>query len=151
MKEKFIRRFPNILEENFMLVTFFVSTTSMLGSLYYSEIEKLDPCSLCWYQRIFMYPLVFISAVAYLRKDYKAYFYVLPLSLIGILIAAYHYYIEQTSSDSIIGNCSASVPCNEVVLSYLGFITIPFMSFMAFLTINIVTLGYVFLKNRHGK
>ena len=30
------------------------------GSLYFSEVMHLSPCTLCWYQRLMMYPLVFV-------------------------------------------------------------------------------------------
>jgi len=31
-----------------------ITTTSMLGSLYFSEIVNYKPCRLCWYQRAAM-------------------------------------------------------------------------------------------------
>ena len=48
-------------------LTFALAAT--LGSLYYSEIAGFVPCTLCWYQRILMYPLVIISLVGILRQD----------------------------------------------------------------------------------
>ena len=41
-----------------------VAIVATLGSLYFSEIRHFVPCVLCWYQRILMYPLVPILAVA---------------------------------------------------------------------------------------
>ena len=35
-----------------------------LGSLYFSEVRQFQPCLLCWYQRILMYPLIIIFGVA---------------------------------------------------------------------------------------
>ena len=34
-----------------------VVTAATLGSLFLSEVMELPPCSLCWYQRLFMFPL----------------------------------------------------------------------------------------------
>ncbi|MRA58622.1 disulfide bond formation protein B, partial [Bacillus thuringiensis] len=48
--------------------TSFVATS---GSLFLSEIMKYEPCTLCWYQRIFMYPLVILLGIGIVKKDYK--------------------------------------------------------------------------------
>jgi protein-disulfide isomerase len=40
-----------------------VATASTLGALFFSEIMELPPCLLCWYQRIFMFPLVLLLPV----------------------------------------------------------------------------------------
>lgn len=34
----------------------------------FSEIQQYEPCKLCWYQRILMYPIVLITTVAYIQK-----------------------------------------------------------------------------------
>lgn len=61
----------------------FVSLIATLGSLYLSEIKGFIPCDLCWFQRIFMYPLVLILGIATLQNDWKVVRYALPLSVIG--------------------------------------------------------------------
>src|SRR3989344_5301181 len=71
-------------------IVFLVSAAATLGSLYFSEILKLPPCVLCWYQRIFMYPIAFISGIALYRKGKSWAWYVLPLALIGLAVAIYH-------------------------------------------------------------
>ncbi|WP_082321816.1 disulfide bond formation protein B [Variovorax paradoxus] len=38
-------------------MAFLVAFASTLGSLFFSEVMKLEPCVLCWYQRIAMFPL----------------------------------------------------------------------------------------------
>ena len=48
---------------------FAVASTAMLGSLYLSEIADFIPCTLCWYQRIAMYPLVPLLGIAAWRRD----------------------------------------------------------------------------------
>ena len=49
-----------------------------LGSLYFSEVKGFIPCDLCWYQRIFMYPLAVILGIAVYRGDKSAAWYALP-------------------------------------------------------------------------
>src|SRR3989344_3289261 len=52
-----------------LVLGFLVSLTAVAGSLFYSEIMGFEACILCWWQRIFIYPTVFIFAVALWRQD----------------------------------------------------------------------------------
>ena len=45
-----------------------IALIATIGSLFYSEILGFTPCLYCWYQRILMYPLVFIFATALVFK-----------------------------------------------------------------------------------
>ncbi|OGM18933.1 hypothetical protein A2686_03920 [Candidatus Woesebacteria bacterium RIFCSPHIGHO2_01_FULL_38_10] len=122
-----------------------VSITATLGSLYFSEVADFTPCKLCWYQRIFMYPLPFIFASALIKKTKEVWNFVLPLSIVGAIIAAYHYYL-QINPDAL-APCSAigfSVSCSDRFITYFGYITIPWMSLSAFLLISFFML---ILKN----
>jgi len=67
-------------------LAFAVALTAMLGSLYFSEIARFIPCTLCWYQRILMYPLTVIILVGIIERDEFLPKYVLPLSIIGIIL-----------------------------------------------------------------
>ena len=40
-----------------------VAAAATSGALFLGEVTGLLPCVLCWYQRIFMFPLVFVLAV----------------------------------------------------------------------------------------
>ena len=138
----------NIIAQNYYChFVLFVSLVGTLMSLYYSNVELLEPCVLCWYQRILLYPLVVIGLVGALTKDKYAKFYILPLSLAGTFLAGYHYLIQKTDWFEQIGTCSANNPCNAIDLEYLGFITIPFLSFLAFNAISIVT-AYAWYQSR---
>lgn len=117
-----------------------VAVVAMSGSLYFSEVRAFVPCSLCWYQRIFMYPLVFILGIASFRQDKRIVPYVLPLSIIGGLIAFWHVLEENIPSLSI-PVCNVGVPCTLKYVNYLGFITIPVMSLTAFTLITIILFG----------
>jgi disulfide bond formation protein DsbB len=116
--------------------SWFVALSGMLGSLYYSEIEKFAPCVLCWYQRIFLYPLVFILPVGIIRKDKMIHTYIFPLVLAGLVIAFYHVLLIQGIIPHKIAPCQIGVSCSEKYINYFGFITIPFLSFLAFATIT---------------
>jgi disulfide bond formation protein DsbB len=71
-----------------------VGVTATLGSLYYSEIVGFVPCTLCWYQRICMYPLAVILPIAAARGDEGVRRYVTPLAVVGAGISAYHYLVQ---------------------------------------------------------
>ena len=117
-------------------LAFAPALTAMLGSLYYSEIAGFVPCTLCWYQRILMYPLSLIILVGILQQDEYLPNYVLPFSIIGIGVSSYHYLIQR----GILAHpaaCSVGIPCNSSYVNYFGFVTIPFMALVAFIMITV--------------
>ncbi len=125
---------------NILYIAWIQSILATLGSLYYSEIKNYTPCILCWYQRILMYPLVLIIAVGIYRKDKGLPFYVLPLSIPGMLIALYHVLLQKGILPEAIAPCSIGASCLTKYTGYFGFITIPVMAFTAFTVINICFL-----------
>ncbi|MEX2586365.1 MAG: disulfide oxidoreductase [Actinomycetota bacterium] len=116
-----------------------VAAVSTAGSLYYSEAAGLVPCELCWYQRIAMYPLVVVLGIAALRRDFSIRFYVLPLSLIGLSISSYHYWLQLNPGQGA-DFCTAGVPCSAMLVSEFGFISIPFMAGCGFAAITALLL-----------
>jgi len=106
-----------------------------LGSLYFSEIAHFPPCVLCWYQRIFMYPLTLVIPVGIVRKDKHLPFYVLPLATIGALIAAYHNLLYYKIIPEAALPCALGVSCTSKFIEFFGFVTIPFLSFVAFVIV----------------
>ncbi len=113
---------------------------AMTGSLYFSEIMHYIPCTLCWYQRILMYPLTAIIAVGLLRRDENAPYYILPLSLLGQAISTYHYLVQKTDLFGVPTACQVGVPCTSIWINWFGFITIPFLAMVAFFVITIMAL-----------
>jgi disulfide bond formation protein DsbB len=105
---------------------------SFLGSMTFSNILMYPPCVLCWYQRIFMFPLSIILMVGILRKDILVHLYVLPLALMGWTIALYHNLLYYKIIPDTIAPCSTGVSCTVKYVEYFGFITIPLLSFVAF-------------------
>lgn len=121
----------------FYYIAWVQALVATLGSLFFSEVMKFTPCKLCWFQRIFMYPLIFIIAAGIIRKDKKLYQYVLPLSVIGWIISLYHNLIYYHVISEAIVPCSIDVPCTTKFFAWFGFITIPLLSFTAFSVITI--------------
>lgn len=120
-------------------LTFLIALTATLGSLYLSEVRNFIPCTLCWYQRILMYPLVIIILVGIIEQDDFLSTYILPFSLIGTAVSTYHYLIQLGLGGGESGACTVGIPCSARYLNYFGFITIPFMALTAFLLITLIT------------
>jgi disulfide bond formation protein DsbB len=122
--------------------SFLISLIATLGSLFFSEIMNFVPCSLCWYQRIFMYSLVFIFLINLLYPDRSVFKYSFPLVIIGLIISIYHNLLILKIIPENLSPCVSGVPCSVDYLNYFGFITIPLLSFMAFLIIFILLTLY---------
>lgn len=135
------------LNKLILLLAFIFVLVATFGSLYFSEILKFQPCTLCWYQRICMYPLVIILCVGILENDKNIYKYVLPLSIVGWIIAVYHNLIQYNIIPETIKVCSAIGSCTERYVNLFGFITIPLLSLIAFTMINVLMVVY-FLQRK---
>ncbi|MEM7800065.1 MAG: disulfide oxidoreductase [Chloroflexota bacterium] len=119
----------------FALIVSLVATT---GSLYFSEIRYFEPCRLCWFQRIFMYPLAIMMLVGVVKQDEGISDYVLPIATIGWFIAIYH--IGMQFGFIALSTACTGVSCGVTYINWLGFITIPVLSFTAF-TLILISLG----------
>lgn len=108
-----------------------VALVATLGSLYYSEIAGYVPCTLCWYQRIAMYPMALLLGIAAVRHDTAIRRYLIPLSLVGATISIYHYQLQRFPSQASF-SCTESVPCALTYVWQFHYISIPFMALSAF-------------------
>ncbi len=120
------------LRSQSLYIGLFIALVGTVGSLYFSEIMHLTPCVLCWYQRIALYPLVFIFATGIIKKTHDAWNYALPLISIGGLIGLYQVLLVEKLVPETAGTCALGVPCSLATWNLFGFITIPFLSFVAF-------------------
>ena len=137
------------MHNTILRISFLLALAGTLGSLYFSEFMKFPPCTLCWYQRIFMYPLVFIFAVGLWREDRSVWTYALPLSLAGLAIAGYHNLLYYGFISEGLVPCTKDLSCTTRQLELFGFITIPLMSLVGFLMFNI--LGLIAVRgSKHG-
>lgn len=109
-----------------------LATVATLGSLFFSEVMDLPPCVLCWYQRIFMYPLVIVLLIGLFPLDAKVVRYALPLAVVGWCFAVYHYLLYSGFIPENLQPCSQGVSCAEINLELFGFVTIPMLSIVAF-------------------
>ncbi|MGF7048474.1 disulfide bond formation protein DsbB [Paenibacillus sp. DS2015] len=117
-----------------LYLAWLVCVIATCSSLYLSEVLHYEPCRLCWFQRIFMYPQVILLAIASYKNDRSIVPYLLPLSIIGGSISIYHYLEQQVPAFAKIAPCTVGVPCNVDYLNWFGFITIPLLALIAFVT-----------------
>jgi disulfide bond formation protein DsbB len=136
-REVTIHRFT-ASQKTIVFIALVAAWIATLGSLYLSEILHFVPCTLCWYQRILMYPLAIILLVGLLRKDRGIFTYVLPFSVLGIGVSTYHYLLQKTNLFASSAVCDTGIPCTTTWINFFGFVTIPFLALIAFLTISLM-------------
>ena len=127
----------------FIFFSFLISFIATFGSLFFSEIMNFIPCSLCWYQRIFMYPLVVLFLMNLLYPDDKIFKYSFPLVFTGWLISIYHNLLMFKIIPEKLSPCIQGVPCSVDYINWFGFITIPLLSFFSY---TIILILLIFLK-----
>lgn len=134
-------------KDPFTLIYFawIVNIVSFTGSMFYSNYMMLPPCTLCWAQRICIFPMSFILAVGFLKKDKNVVWYALPLVVIGWIISLYHNLLYYKIIPQAITACTSGVSCTAKQIEYLGFITIPLMAYVS-LTLTLICL-LIFYKN----
>ena len=121
----------------FLFAAWLIATVSTLGSLFFSEVMELPPCSLCWYQRIFMFPLPVVLFMGLMPTDSQGFDasaarYGLPLAVIGGLIALYHLGLQTGVIPESAAPCTQGVSCTDVTMQLFGFLSIPMLSFLSF-------------------
>ena len=129
----FLMRF---IQENALAFAFIVALMATAGSLFYSEVIGFEPCKLCWFQRIFMYPQVVLLGLALWKGDRRIAIYSVALSVIGAVIAGYHYLLQLGYVSAL--RCLTagySVSCSQKFVLQFEYITIPMMSLTVFLLI----------------
>ena len=131
-----------------IFICWIVACVSTLGSLFFSEIMKFAPCALCWYQRVFMFPLVILLLVGLFPYDKSIIKYALPLALTGWGFAFYHYLLYSGFIPESLQPCSQGVSCSETYVDLFGFLTIPMLSLISFSTLVALLLV---LKRRLSK
>jgi len=123
-----------------VFLCFLVASIATLGSLFFSEIMHFVPCSMCWYQRIFMYPLVIIFLINLLYPDDKVFKYAIGLVGTGLLFSIYHNLLMFDIIPESVVPCVSGVPCSTVYINWFGFITIPLLSLTAYLLLFILLI-----------
>lgn len=102
-----------------------------LGAVFIGEVMGRTPCDLCWWQRIFMFPLPIIIGLSLFRGDGVGGIYALALALPGTVVAAYHSLLYGGVISEPIRPCTQGVSCSGPSMTILGF-PLPYLSLIAF-------------------
>lgn len=132
------RRVPSWAAELALPLAATIATVTTIGSLYYSEVAGFPPCTLCWYQRIAIYPQVVILWVAVWRRDTTVWLNSTILAAVGVAISAWHVVIER--NPALAGPCDPANPCTLKWVEEFGILTIPMMAGIAGLSFIALTL-----------
>lgn len=121
-----------------LLMAWLVALAATVGALFIGEVMGMVPCQLCWYQRIFMFPLALLLGMACFSEDRRGAVYALPLALGGTAMAGYHTLLVAGLIPKAWLPCSAGVSCADQPLEILHGVQIPWLSLIAFLAISLL-------------
>lgn len=121
-----------------MAVILGISGAAVVGALIYQLAYLTPVCELCWWQRIFLFPVAIVSGAALVTRSRDAHVPIAVLSAIGLAYALYHYWYHYQGL--VLGNvlalpCSSGglLPaCTESPILTFGFVTIPLMGIAVF-------------------
>jgi len=119
----------NLIRRYALYLAWLISLISTFGSLYVSEILNIAPCSFCWYQRIFVFPLVIILAIAAYKKDSKIVSYIIALPLIGACFALFQNIFTYVNPLVLCEDCA------DKNIKLFHFLDLSLASFISFISI----------------
>lgn len=100
-----------------------------LVSVYFGEVLHQEPCRLCWYQRIAIFPLALFLGIAAYRHERRLALYCLPLALFGLAAAFYQAMsklVPSLHSPFLCGATQCNITGVSPYFSFLGFALICF-------------------------
>lgn len=124
-----------------LFATWTLALSSSLGALFIGEVMGQAPCNLCWFQRAFMFPLVFVLGVAAFLNDGSVWRYALPTAVAGWLIAAFHNLLYFGVVPESIKPCAEGPSCSDSNMTIFGMLPLPLLSLIALSLIIILLVA----------
>lgn len=124
----------------------FTAFSGVAITLLYSEVYGFVPCSLCWLQRVALYPQALMVLFAFKFKDGVFFpLYGIVLSGFGLLVAIYQYIYQIVPAEvreSGFAPCLAdgSADCAEKIINVFGFVSFPFLAGVLFVFLIVLYL-----------
>lgn len=128
-----------------LFAAWIIALAATLGALFIGEVMGQTPCLLCWYQRVFMFPLAIVLGVAAFKEDARVWVYAGPLAAVGLMIAAYHCLLYFGFVAEALKPCGKGPSCADSAMSVLG-VPIPLLSFGSFAAV----IALLALANRRS-
>lgn len=143
--------FVTLVGKHSVLIGFLLSLGGVIGSLIYSGVLGFEPCELCWWQRVLLYPAVPLLGVALYKKDRGVWAYITPMAILASLIAVYHSYVQLGGNGSLLPCTAVGGACAKVYVLAFGYITIPTMSLTFALALLLIAyINRLHADNRHA-
>jgi len=119
-----------------LMLAFLTALAATLGALFIGEVLGRMPCTLCWYQRIAMFPLVVILGIAAYRDDLTIRLSAALLALAGLGLAAWHSGLYAGIIPQAIAPCTKDGPsCTDAAAQTVLGLPLPYLSLAAFTVI----------------
>ena len=123
-------------QKNSLFLAWLIALVSTLGAIFIGEIMERTPCVLCWYQRIAMFPLALILGIASFSSDMAVRRYVLPIAIIGAVIAIWHSLLFAGIIPETVQPCTREGPsCTGDEQTLFWVLPLPFLSAAGFIAI----------------
>lgn len=123
-----------------MWAAFLVSLIAAGMTLYYESLG-FEPCPLCWWQRVFLYPQVMLFGMALWCGKYRqtAIDASIAFSVLGAGVALYHHALQMLPGSGL--PCPATgVSCAQRIFFEFGYVTYPMMALSVFAFLVVVML-----------
>lgn len=148
MKREFRNWVYGVVNIHAKVILIVIILGAMAGSYIQSLVIGFPPCELCWTQRLMLIPQLLVLVWAILKKKANdIIMFLLPLSVIGAVVALYQSFVQWGIGGSLLGCTSVGGDCAKIYVIEYGYITIPFMSFTIFVYLLATTLIYYKSKN----
>lgn len=122
-----------------LLIGLLVSILATVIVLFYSDVLGFEPCPLCWWQRIFLFPQVILFGMAFWKKDAYIVEYSIVLSIFGFGVALYQHALQMMGEGSL--PCPATgVSCAQRILFEFGYVTFPMLAVTGFAFLIVLML-----------
>jgi len=116
---------------------------------WFNRLNALAPCDLCWYMRVFQYPILLIALVAWWTNDTKAALrYIAPLALWGLIVWIYKQLLERSVIQESAVCVSSFVSCSDVQVEYFWRLGLPLLWIIS-LSITLIVALVIHKKSSH--
>ncbi|MBI5470145.1 disulfide bond formation protein B [Candidatus Kaiserbacteria bacterium] len=143
LRRKFtdLQDIANFLARWGIWIGFLLSLVGIGLTLFYSEVLGFEPCFLCWWQRVCLYPQALLFGLALWKPDLQraAVLYSIWLSALGAAFALYHHALQMFPAGTL--PCSANGPsCAKITFVEFGYVTFPMMALSLFAFLIVLML-----------
>ncbi len=145
---KTTRSLAQLVRQWGLLIAFIITVGAGAMTLLYSEVFGFVPCGLCWLQRVFMYPQIFMTGTALWIKDKTVAVYGIVLSIPGIIVALYQHYLQMGGAELVAcPTAGEGADCAKRILFEFGFLTFPLLSAIMFAFLIVLYIYIIKTKN----